>query len=139
MQLGPQAMAGRSPYKITQKDYASARRYIMNAMTRDDISNVDGYMAFRQAETPDLLQAWCDDYLPARTFEKLKCAVIAARKRSRDAKNKRAKIGVDLDFRAHLSLSLLADELDKTLSETILIMEEAYWKAKDAGLLDKTW
>lgn len=108
----------------------------MNAMTRDDISNVDGYMAFRQADTPDLLQAWCDDYLPARTFKKLKCAVIAARKRSRDDKNKRSKVGVDLDFHAHHRLSSLAEKLDKTLSETILIMEEAYWKAKDAGLLD---
>jgi len=48
---------------------------------------------------------------------------------------------VDLDFHAHLRLSSLADELHKTLSETILIMEKAYWKAKDAGLLekDKAW
>ena len=134
-------MAGRPPYTITQKDYASAQRYIMNAMTRGDISGVDGYMAFRQADTPDLLQAWCDDYLPAHSFEKLKRAVMAARKRSRDYKNKRSKVGVDLDFHAHLCLSSLADELDKTLSETILIMEEAYWKANDAGLLEKgkTW
>ena len=33
-------MAGRPPYKITQQDYASAQRYIMNAITRGDISNV---------------------------------------------------------------------------------------------------
>ena len=69
----------------------------------------------------------------------MKNAVLAARKRSRDYKNKRVKYGVDLDHLAHLRLSSLAEELDKTLSETILIMEDAFWKARDAGLLDKGW
>ena len=54
----------RPRYQITQQDYAAAWRWISNAMDRDDISNVDGYMEFRQAGTPELLQAWCDDYLP---------------------------------------------------------------------------
>ena len=130
---------GRPKYQITRQDHAAAWRWIANAMDREEISNVHGYMDFRRATTPELLQAWCDEYLSPEDVKKMKNAILAARKRSRDYKNKRVKYGVDLDHLAHLHLSSLAEELGKTLSETILILEEAYWKAKDAGLLDKRW
>ena len=112
---------------------AAARRWIVNARERDEISNVDGYMDFRQAATPELLQAWCDEYLPEEALKKMKNALLAARKRSRDYKNKRVKYGVDLDHLAHLRLSSLAEELGKTLSETILILEEAYLESQGCG------
>ena len=72
-------------------------------------------------------------------YKKMKNALLAARKRSRDYRHAKKKVGVDLTHLAHLHLASLAEELGKTLSETILILEEAYWKAKDAGLLDKRW
>ena len=130
---------GRPKYQITRQDFAAARRWIVNARERDEISNVHGYMDFRQATTPELLQTWCDEYLPEEALKKMKNALLAARKRSRDYRHAKKKVGVDLDHLAHLHLSSLAEELGKTLSETILILEEAYWKAKDAGLLDKRW
>ena len=130
---------GRPKYQITRQDHAAAWRWIANAMDREEISNVHGYMDFRQATTPELLQAWCDEYLPEEALKKMKNALLAARKRSRDYKVSKKKVGVDLDHLAHLHLSSLAEELDKTLSETILIMEEGYIRARDAGLLDKGW
>ena len=128
-------MAGRHPYKITQKDFSAARRYIENAMLREEISKADDYMGFHNAHTPELLQTWCDNYLPANIFTKLKRAVLAARKRSRDYKTTRTKVGIDLEHLAHLRLSSLAKEIDKSLSETILLLEETYWLAKDNNLI----
>lgn len=60
-------MAGRKPYTITPADYANARRYLDNAMQHGDLGTADGYITYRQAYTAELLQAWCDDYLPAAT------------------------------------------------------------------------
>jgi len=128
-------MVGRPKYQITQPDFFIARRYIENGMLRGYIRSVDGYLVFQRASTPEALQTWCDDYLSDETFKKLKRAVIVARKRSRDYKTVRAKIKVDLDHHAHLRLSSLGKELNKNHSDTVLIMEEAYWKAKDAGLV----
>ena len=128
---------GRPKYQITRQDFAAARRWIVNARERDEISNVHGYMDFRQASTPELLQAWCDEYLPEEALKKMKNALLAARKRSRDYRHSKKKVGVDLTHLAHLRLSMLAEELDKTLSETILIMDEAYLRSEEAGLLDK--
>jgi len=125
----------RPAYKITANDFANARRYIENAMARDDISNVDGYMAFRHAHTPELLQSWCDNYLPDTVFKKLKNAILAARKRNKDTKIKQPKVGIDLSHEAYHSLSFISNELGCPLSETILEMEKAYWLAKDNGLL----
>jgi len=130
-------MAGRPAYRITRNDFAAARRYIENAMERGDISKAGGYMAFRRAGTPELLQTWCDDYLQADTFRKLKGAVLAARKRSRDYNTPRTKVSVDLDHYAHLRLASLAEELGKTLSDTVVLLEEVYWKARDAGVLKR--
>ena len=127
---------GRPKYQITRQDFAAARRWIVNARERDEISNVAGYMDFRQATTPELLQAWCDEYLSPEDVKRMKNAILAARKRSRDYKPSKKKVGVDLDHLAHLRLSMLAEELGKTLSETILILEEGYTRARDAGLLD---
>ena len=127
-------MAGRPPYQITRQDLSFARRYISRAMDRGDISSVDGYRIFHNAETPEQLQAWCDDYLSDEVFEKLKRAVRAARKRSRDWKSTAKKVNVTLDHVAHLRLSMAAEELGMTLSDAILEIEDTYWKAKDAGL-----
>jgi macrodomain Ter protein organizer (MatP/YcbG family) len=69
----------------------------------------------------------------------MKNALLAARKRSRDYRHAKKKVGVDLTHLAHLRLSMLADDLGKTLSETILIMDEAYLRAEEAGLLEKGW
>jgi macrodomain Ter protein organizer (MatP/YcbG family) len=103
-------------------------------MDRGDISSVNGYQLFRNAETADKLQAWCDNYLPEDDFERLKSAVRAARKRSRDYKTTARKVNLTLDHAAHLRLSMTAEELGMTLSEAILELEDMYWKAKDAGL-----
>ena len=43
---------GRPKYQITRQDFAAARRWIVNARERDEISNVHGYMDFRQAAQP---------------------------------------------------------------------------------------
>lgn len=128
-------MAGRPSYKITQQDYSYAWRYIDRAMQEGDISSVTGYMAFRNAHDAELLQTWCDDYLPKDVFEKMKRAIRASRKRSRDYRTTQRKVGIDLDHAAHLHLSSLANELGMSLSDTILHLEEAYWKAQKAGLL----
>jgi macrodomain Ter protein organizer (MatP/YcbG family) len=124
----------RPAFKIMSKDFTAARRYIMNAMDRGDLSSVEGYTAFRNAEKAEQLQQWCDDYMSSDVFEKMKRAIRAARKRSKDWKTTTKKVGVDLDHAAHLHLSSVADELGVTLSDAILILEETYWKAKDAGL-----
>jgi macrodomain Ter protein organizer (MatP/YcbG family) len=123
-------MAGRPPYQITRKDFSYARRYIERAMQRGDISNVSGYRKFCNAETPEKLQAWCDDYLSEEVFEKLKRAVRASRKRSRDFKTTQRKVTITLDHAAHLRLSMAAEELGMTLSDTILELEDSYWHAK---------
>jgi macrodomain Ter protein organizer (MatP/YcbG family) len=124
----------RPAFKITRKDYTSARRYIMNAMDRGDLSNSRAYYAFRNAENAEQLQKWCDENMPSDVFDKMKRAIRAARKRSRDYKTTACKVGVDLDHTAHVLLSRVADELGVTLSDAILILEETYWKAKDRGL-----
>ncbi|MCF6256171.1 MAG: hypothetical protein L3K25_07700 [Gammaproteobacteria bacterium] len=124
----------RPKYTISKTDISNARRYLQNAMKRGDISDVDGYMRFCHAGTPEQLQSWCDDYLPAPIFKKLKTAVLAARKRDRDYRTTKAKVGIDLDHYAHMRLLSLGKELNLTLSETVVRMEEAYWQARDAGL-----
>ncbi len=126
-------MAGRTPYTLTPADYANARRYLDNAMQRGALSTSEGYIAYRQAYNAEALQAWCDDYLPAATWPKLKNALLAARKRSRDYGKVTQKRGIDLDHLAHLRLTALADETGQTLSETILMLEETYWRARDKG------
>lgn len=68
-------MAGRKSYVITPADYPLARRYIDHAMHRGEIGTANGYMTYRQACTAEALQAWCDDYLPAAAWPKLKNAV----------------------------------------------------------------
>ncbi|MDX1252206.1 MAG: hypothetical protein IDH49_08190 [Gammaproteobacteria bacterium] len=128
-------MAGRPAYQITKMDFAAAKKYLENAMERGDVSKAGGYMAFRRADTPELLQAWCDDYLQFDIFRKLKGAVLAARKRARDYKTPKTKVRIDLDYHAHMRLSSLAEELGATLSETVVLLEEVYWKARDAGIL----
>jgi macrodomain Ter protein organizer (MatP/YcbG family) len=103
-------------------------------MQRGDISSVSGYRKFCNAETTDKLQTWCNDYLSDEVFEKLKRAVRASRKRSRDFRSTQRKVTVTLDHAAHLRLSIAAEELGMTFSDTILELEDTYWKAKDAGL-----
>lgn len=48
------------------------------------------------------------------------------------------KKGIDLNHLAHMRLTALAEETDKTLSETILMLEETYLLARDNGLLKKS-
>jgi macrodomain Ter protein organizer (MatP/YcbG family) len=67
-------------------------------------------------------------------FEKLKRAVRASRKRSRDYRTTQRKVGIDLDHAAHLHLPSLADELGMSLSDTVLLLEDSYWKAQKAGI-----
>ncbi len=116
----------RPPYKITERDFSIARNYITSSMSRGDISNVDGYNDFRRANTPELLQLWCDDYLPEGIFRKLKQAVRAARKRSRDYKTPGQKTSIDIDKAAHIHLTSVAEELKLSLSQTILKLIEYY-------------
>lgn len=128
-------MAGRKPYTITATDLSNARRYIDNAMRRGDISTAGGYSAYQRADTAEALQSWCDDYLPPTLWPKLKNAVLAARKRTRDYESTRQKRRVDLDHIAYVRLSALAHERNLTLSETVLLLEDAYYRALDAGVL----
>lgn len=128
-------MVGRKPYVITPADYSLARRYLDRVMQRGEISTADGYMANRQAHTADALQAWCDDYLPRAVWLRLKNAVLATRKRTRDYKTVRQKKRGDLDHLAYLRLTSLAEERKLTLSETVLLLEDAYYRALDAGVL----
>jgi macrodomain Ter protein organizer (MatP/YcbG family) len=120
-------MSGRPPYQITQSDYFYARRYIDRAMQRGDISSVDGYRKFRNAETPEKLQGWCDDYLSDDVFEKLKRAVRAARKRSRDYRATSRKVNITLDHGAYIRLSMMAENLGMTLSNAVIELEEFYY------------
>lgn len=129
---------GRPPYTITTGvDFVNARAYIKNAMERGDISQVSGYMTFRNADTAEKLQAWCNDYLDADQFEKLKTAVRVARKRSRDYKRQPRK-SVDLSWPAWMALSRLAEERGVTLSEAVLLMEDAYCQVFDAKKTEVT-
>ncbi len=128
-------MAGRQPYKITKQDYGYAARYLIKAMERGDISKTEGYIAFKHARNADLLQKWCDDYLPSEVFGKMKSAIRASRKRSRDYRTSNRKVGIDLDHLAHVHLSSLADDLSMSLSDTVLHLENVYWMAKKAGVI----
>jgi macrodomain Ter protein organizer (MatP/YcbG family) len=127
---------GRPAYKINERDFTRAKQYILNAIDHGELNGAVGYMALRQAATPELLQTWCDDYLPQEIWVRLKQAVRQARKRGRDYQTPYRKVSVDLDHTAHTHLSMLAADLgDKTLSETILIMEEGYLRAVERGLI----
>jgi len=44
-------------------------------------------------------------------------------------------VSVDLDHYAHLRLASLAEDLGKTFSDTVVLLEEAYWKTRDTGML----
>jgi macrodomain Ter protein organizer (MatP/YcbG family) len=131
--LGGKIM-GRPAYKITDSDYVIAYNYIADGMTRGDISDTNGYMRFRNADTADKLQAWCDDYLEKESWQRLKNAVLAARKRQRDRVARRRKKSVDLDWNAWLCLSSMAREEGRTLSEMILAMDDVYHRAKAKGI-----
>ena len=126
----------RPVYKITKDDYLAAYNYIAGAMNRGEISNSEGYTRFQNADTAEKLQAWCDDYLvmKPKLWKKLKNNILAARKRAKDYNTRQQKKRVDLDWNAWLSLSSLAEEEGRTLSEMILAFEDVYVKAKAKGI-----
>jgi len=129
--------AGRPPYSITTGvDYVNARTYIKNAMERGDISQAAGYITFRNADSAEKLQVWCDDNLDTDQFEKLKTAVRVARKRSRDYKQQPRK-SVDLSWPAWMALSRIAEERGVTLSDAVLMMEASYNRERDAAMKKK--
>ncbi len=123
-------MAGRPSYKITQQDYRYAARYLIRASVRGEIRISDGYHDTHDAAS---LQAWCENHLPEKIYEKMKLAIRAARKRDRDDRTLQRKVGVDLDRAAHIHLSSLAKELELSLSDTVLLLVETYRLAKKAG------
>ena len=125
---------GRPAYKIKKSDFWTAYHYIKNAMNREDISRVDGYTAFRSADTPELLQAWCDDYMNSEQWKNLKNSIWVSRKRAKDYKTSKQKKQVDLDLYAWQRLKDRAEENDLSLSEMILKMDEVMNRAGDAGI-----
>jgi macrodomain Ter protein organizer (MatP/YcbG family) len=127
-------MMGLGRKKLTQSDYLSAYNYIAGGMDRDEISSSEGYNRFRNADTPEKLQAWCDDYLTKDQWDKMRNAIRVERKRSKDYKTNRQKIRVDLDWLAWQRLSSMAEEEGRTLSEMILAFEDVYVKAKAKGI-----
>lgn len=125
---------GRPAYEITEKDYNTAYSYIKNGMTRDIISSSAGYMKFRNANTPEKLQAWCEDNLDADQWKNLKNTIWISRKRSKDYKTNKQKKQVDLDWLAWNRLSSAAKEEGLTLSQMIIAMEDVYYQAKAKGI-----
>ncbi len=129
---------GRPLYRITASDFAAAVRYLSSARDRGEIGLGEGYAVFLAATTPKALQAWCDDYLPRKVWERMVNALRQARKRSRDYKS-RPLHHIDLTHPAWVALTRLAKEMGGvTLSEAVLQLEEAYDRANDAGLLMPT-
>ncbi len=126
----------RPKYTITKQDYYYASRYLIRAMDRGDVSSATGYDSFRTVTDAETLQAWCDNYLPQEVFVKMQRAIRAARKRSRDYRSMKRKVGIDLDRVAHIRLSALADDMNMSLSDAIIFLEDKYWDAKKAGYLN---
>lgn len=64
---------------------------------------------------PELLQAWCDDYVERG------CACGA--KAIPRLQHPRIKVSIDLNHRAHMRLSSLAEALGITLSDTVVLLK----------------
>lgn len=125
----------RPKSKITKSDHLSAKAYIQNAMDRGDISSVDGYIEFRNADTPERLQSWCETYLDDDQWHNMKTAIRVQRKRYRDYKSPKRKISIDLDKDAWLLINSMAKEEGRTLSEMVKAYDDVYGKAKAAGIV----
>lgn len=124
---------GRPTYRLTADDYSSAVRYIERARQRGEVGTANGYASWLTATTPEALQAWCGEYLPADTWRKMLGALRQARKRSRDYR-KAPVHRVDLSHAAWVALTRAAGEMGGvTLSEAVLQLEEAYNRAGGAG------
>lgn len=102
-------------------------------MTLDEIIRWYGYAAFRSVNTPELLQAWCDDYLDPDQWKKLKNSIWASRKRGRGYKIRKKK-QVDLDLYTWQRLKERAEEHNLNLSDMILKMDEIMDRAEDLAI-----
>jgi hypothetical protein len=69
-----------------------------------------------------------------KKWTRLKRAILAAWKRSRDYHTRNRKKNVDLDWLAWQRLSSVAKEEGRTLSEMIVVMEDAYHRANAKGI-----
>jgi macrodomain Ter protein organizer (MatP/YcbG family) len=126
---------GRPAYRLTAADFGAAVRYIERARQRGEVGTAHGYASWLKAATPEALQAWCDEYLPADIWRKMMGALRQARKRARDYR-KAPVHRVDLSHPAWVALTRTAGEMGGvTLSEAVLRLEEAYSRADGAGTM----
>ncbi len=125
---------GRPAYKITESDFSAAVRYIERARERGEVSTSDGYGKWLRASTAELLQEWCDEYLPKPVWNRMVNAMRQERFRNNPHRPRRH---IDLTQSAWLRLTTLVEEElgGVSLSDAILRLEEVYYLAKDAGLL----
>jgi len=106
----------RPAYKITKADFAIAVEYL-----EKHFSHSGGFMVLRQCSTPDMLQGWCDDYLTAAEWKKLKQVIWATRKRNKaEIKPKQKPKNITISHQAWSELSELAEGEGITLSHALV-------------------
>ena len=126
---------GRPAYKVTDQDLYIVYHYLERAMARGKIDSSLRQSLNRVEDSGAAMQAWCEQHVVHTTlWNKLKNAVLAARKRARDG-DKGRKRPVDLDPPAYSALQRLRKEMRHqtgqalTYSQVIELAEDMYYRA----------
>ncbi len=109
----------RPQYKIkTKQDFILARQLIRSAMQKETIDQYSGYTPFLNADSPEKLQTWCEDYLDDKQWTRLRNNIRKTRSNEgRPFPDKEAKVSIKnsaLDV-----LKEVQEKTDLTYSEII--------------------
>lgn len=108
----------RAKYRIrTEEDYESAKRWLVKKFEQVGWPNVEdarkAQARFMLVETPESLQAWCDRYLTAQQWKRIRDYIRAARRNSDDYKS------IKISANAWQILSDIAERDTLTYSDII--------------------
>lgn len=114
-------------YQITEKDFLAAHIYIHSAMSDGRIDPIDGAKQFNRANTPKLLQEFCNDYLDDKQFTNLRNALRKQQQRRKYSSYEKPK-SINISQGALYALhEVIGDcERDLTLSQAIGVLFELW-------------
>ena len=123
---------GRKRHKITEQDLLAAWGYIQRKLKNETgwpvANNKRANKSLEESSiTATELNSWCDEWLSREQWEKLRNAIIAARKRERDKGSDQGTKHIDLNHDAWRLLSDLAKHEGVTLSKFLVSRHRKEW------------
>ena len=91
------AKRGRKLYQIQREDMDAVLLYLRNNAQHPILDSWESWSRFCRADTPELLQQWCDDYLSPKQWQRTKNYIVAHRKLDFDYQKRREDNSTQMD------------------------------------------